>query len=187
MKLCNKTRLLSAAAALTIAFSCFALTACSSNSAPASEASSETLAATVAVNGTCGESVLWELDNGTLTLSGSGRMANYTAQDPAPWADLKDEITAVEVEGTVTSVGAAAFKDCVNLTVVNIAEGVEYIESAAFNGCTALAEANIPESVTYIKLGAFKNCTALTEVTIRGNCRLDMNVFPENVTVNRYN
>lgn len=186
MKFCKKTRLFSAVAALVIVFSCAALTACSSGSA-SSEASSEAFAATVAVNGTCGESVTWELADGTLTLSGSGRMANYTAQDPAPWAEMKDEITAVEVEGTVTSVGATAFKDCVNLTTVNIAEGVEYIESAAFNGCTALTEANIPESVTYIKLGAFKNCTALTEVTIRSNCRLDMNVFPDNVTVNRYN
>lgn len=129
----------------------------------------------------------WELDNGTLTLSGSGRMANYTTQSPAPWAEMKDTITAVVVEGTVTSVGSSAFKDCTALTSVTIADGVEYIESAAFNGCTALTEANIPESVTYIKLGAFKNCTALTEVTIRSNCRLDMNVFPDNVTVNRYN
>lgn len=187
MKLMPKTRLFSAVAALVIAFSCVTLTGCGSSSASTSEPSSATLSATVAVNGTCGENVTWELADGTLTLSGSGRMANYTAQDPAPWADLKDEITAVEVEGTVTSVGATAFKDCVNLTTVNIAEGVEYIESAAFNGCTALTEANIPQSVTYIKLGAFKNCTALTEVTIRNNCRTDMNVFPENVVVNRYN
>lgn len=187
MKFCNKTRLFSAVAALVIAFSCFALTACSSNSAPSSEASSGMFAAAIAVNGTCGENVTWELADGTLTLSGSGRMANYTTQDPAPWADLKDQIITVEVDGTVTSVGSSAFKDCVNLTTVNIAEGVEYIESAAFNGCTALAQANIPQSVTYIKLGAFKNCTALTEVTIRSNCRTDMNVFPDTVMVNRYN
>ena len=69
---------------------------------------------------------------------------------------------------------------------MNIADGVEYIEAGAFNGCTALTEANIPESVTYIKAGAFKGCEALTSVTIRSNCRLDMNVFPSNVEVNRY-
>ena len=92
----------------------------------------------------------------------------------------------MEVEGTVTSIGAVAFKGCTNLTTVNIADGVEYIEAGAFNGCTALTDITIPESVGYIKTGAFKDCNALTSVTIRDNCRLDMNVFPTTVEVNRY-
>ena len=102
-----------------------------------------------------------ELANGTLTISGTGRMTNFTKDAPAPWADQADQITTVEVEGTVTSVGATAFKDC-----------------------TALTTVNIPLSVGYIKTGAFKGCTALTSVTIRDNCRLDMNVFPDTVEVN---
>ena len=124
------------------------------------------------------------LADGTLTISGTGRMTNFTKDAPAPWADQADQITTVEVEGTVTSVGATAFKDCTALTTVNIADGVEYIEAGAFNGCTALTEVNIPLSVGYIKTGAFKGCTALTSVTIRDNCRLDMNVFPDTVEVN---
>ena len=159
MKLINKTRLCSLAAAALIAVSCFALTGCgSSSSTAASTAASSTAASAAAAanEGTCGE-------------------------------NLADQITTVEVEGTVTSVGATAFKDCTSLTTVNIADGVEYIEAGAFNGCTALTEANIPESVTYIKAGAFKNCDALTAVTIRSNCRLDMNVFPSTTEVGRYN
>ena len=122
----------------------------------------------------------------TLTISGTGRMTNFTSDSPAPWADQADQITNVEVEGTVTSIGAVAFKGCTNLTTVNIADGVEYIEAGAFNGCTALTDITIPESVGYIKTGAFKDCNALTSVTIRDNCRLDMNVFPTTVEVNRY-
>ena len=38
----------------------------------------------------------------------------------------------------------------------------------------------------YIKTGAFKDCNALTSVTVRSNCRIDMNVFPATVEVNRY-
>ena len=132
----------------------------------------------------CGENVTWTLADGTLTISGTGRMTNFTKDAPAPWADQADQITTVEVEGTVTSVGATAFKDCTALTTVNIADGVEYIEAGAFNGCTALTEVNIPLSVGYIKTGAFKGCTALTSVTIRDDCRLDMNVFPDTVEVN---
>ena len=128
----------------------------------------------------------WTLADGTLTISGTGRMTNFTSDSPAPWADQADQITNVEVEGTVTSIGAVAFKGCTNLTTVNIADGVEYIEAGAFNGCTALTDITIPESVGYIKTGAFKDCNALTSVTIRDNCRLDMNVFPTTVEVNRY-
>ena len=188
MKLTCKTRLCSAAAAVLIA--AIALTGCgSSNSTASSAAASTSTAASVAANaseGTCGEGVTWALADGTLTISGTGRMTNFTADAPAPWADQADQITAVAVDGTVTSVGATAFKDCTSLTTATIADGVEYIEAGAFNGCTALTEVTIPESVTYIKAGAFKGCEALTSVTIRGNCRLDMNVFPSTVEVNHY-
>ena len=187
MKLDRKVRLCSAAAVVLIA--AIALTGCGSSSSTASSAASSaasTVAAADAAEGSCGEGVTWALADGTLTISGTGRMTNFTADAPAPWADQADQITTVEVDGTVTSIGATAFKDCTSLTTVNIADGVEYIEAGAFNGCTALTEANIPQSVTYIKAGAFKGCEALTSVTIRANCRLDMNVFPSNVEVNRY-
>ena len=140
--------------------------------------------AAAAGDNSCGEGVTWTLADGTLTISGTGRMTNFTSDSPAPWADQADQITNVEVEGTVTSIGAVAFKGCTNLTTVNIADGVEYIEAGAFNGCTALTDITIPESVGYIKTGAFKDCSALTSVTIRDNCRLDMNVFPTTVEVN---
>ena len=145
---------------------------------------SDTNTAAAAGDNSCGENVTWTLADGTLTISGTGRMTNFTSDSPAPWADQADQITNVEVEGTVTSIGAVAFKGCTNLTTVNIADGVEYIEAGAFNGCTALTDITIPESVGYIKTGAFKDCNALTSVTIRDNCRLDMNVFPTTVEVN---
>lgn len=189
MKLERKVRLCSAAAAVLIA--AIALTGCGGSKTTASSAVASSVAASTAAastaaatNNSCGEGVTWALADGTLTISGTGRMTNFTKDAPAPWADQADQITTVEVEGTVTSVGATAFKDCTALTTVNIADGVEYIEAGAFNGCTALTEVNIPLSVGYIKTGAFKGCTALTSVTIRDDCRLDMNVFPDTVEVN---
>ena len=189
MKRITKTRLCSAAAAVLIAVSCFALTGCgSSNSTAASStaASTASAAAEGASTGTCGENATWTLADGTLTISGEGRMTDYNSNSPAPWADSADEITAVVVEEGITTVGGSSFKGCTNLTTVTIADGVQYIETAAFNGCTALSDITIPESVTYIKAGAFKDCTALTSVTIRDNCRMDLNVFPATVEINRY-
>ena len=167
MKLERKVRLCSAAAAVLIA--AIALTGCGGSKSTASSAAASSVAASTAAatNNSCGEGVTWALADGTLTISGTGRMTNFTKDAPAPWADQADQITTVEVEGTVTSVGATAF-----------------IEAGAFNGCTALTEVNIPLSVGYIKTGAFKDCNALTSVTIRDNCRLDMNVFPATVEVN---
>ena len=185
MKRNTITRLCSLAAAAVLAVSCIALTGCGSSASSAASSTASTAASAAAAgDNSCGENVTWALADGTLTISGTGRMTNFTKDAPAPWADQADQITTVEVEGTVTSVGATAFKDCTALTTVNIADGVEYIEAGAFNGCTALTEVNIPLSVGYIKTGAFKDCNALTSVTIRDNCRLDMNVFPATVEVN---
>ena len=179
----NRTKI--ASLAVCAILSAAVLTGCGGSKTTASSAVASSVAAsTAAATNSCGEGVTWALADGTLTISGTGRMTNFTKDAPAPWADQADQITTVEVEGTVTSVGATAFKDCTALTTVNIADGVEYIEAGAFNGCTALTEVNIPLSVGYIKTGAFKGCTALTSVTIRDDCRLDMNVFPDTVEVN---
>ncbi len=186
MRISKKVRLCCLAAAALIA--CSALTACSGKSTSASTtAASASVAESDANAGTCGEGVTWELTDGVITISGEGRMTNFSTDAPAPWADMSDQITTVNVEGTVTAIGVAAFKDCTALTTVEIADGVQYIEAGAFNGCTALTTANIPESVTYIKAGAFKNCDALAAVTLRANCRLDQNVFPSTVEVSYYN
>lgn len=188
MKLINKTRLFSFAAAALIAVSCFALTGCGSskNTTAASSSTASVAAAENAASGTCGENATWALADGTLTISGEGRMTDFNSSTPAPWADQADQITAVVVEEGITTVGGSSFKGCTNLTTVTIADGVQYIETAAFNGCTALTDITIPESVTYIKAGAFKDCNALTSVTVRDNCRMDLNVFPSTVEINRY-
>ena len=173
MKRNTMNRLCSLAAAALIAVSCFALTGCgSSASSTASSTASTTASAAAAGDNTCGENVTWTLEDGTLTISGTGRMTDYNANSPAPWADQADDITAVVVEAGVTT--------------VTLADGVEYIETAAFNGCTSLSDITIPESVGYIKTGAFKDCNALTSVTVRSNCRMDLNVFPAAVEINHY-
>ena len=173
MKRNTITRLCSLAAAAVLAVSCIALTGCGSSASSAASSTASTAASAAAAgDNSCGENVTWTLADGTLTISGTGRMTDYSSNSPAPWADQADQITAVVVEAGVTT--------------VTLADGVEYIETAAFNGCTALSDITIPESVGYIKTGAFKDCNALTSVTVRSNCRIDMNVFPVTVEVNRY-
>ncbi|MEI3248949.1 MAG: hypothetical protein V8R95_00655 [Faecalibacterium sp.] len=106
MKRNTITRLCSLAAAAVLAVSCIALTGCGSSASSAASSTASTAASAAAAgDNSCGENVTWTLADGTLTISGTGRMTNFTSDSPAPWADQADQITNVEVEGTVTSIG----------------------------------------------------------------------------------
>ena len=62
--------------------------------------------------GTCGEHLTWVLENNTLTVSGTGAMADYSESEPAPWAEYfaapNAEITVL-LDAGVTYIGANAF------------------------------------------------------------------------------
>ncbi len=64
--------------------------------------------------------VTWDFDEatGTLTISGTGAMANYSSSD-RPWADKLSDIKSVVIENGVTSIGKYAFQSCTSLTAVN--------------------------------------------------------------------
>ena len=127
------------------------------------------LAASVA-DGTCGASVNWTLDDaGTLTISGTGAMEDYsflTDGTPVPWASHQAGVKAVEIENGVTSIGSCVFRDCNNLTSVKIPSSVTSIGAAAFHSCINLTNVVIPASVTSIGDFAFELCTGLTSVNI---------------------
>jgi hypothetical protein len=79
--------------------------------------------------------VLWGYDNGTqtLTISGTGAMADYNS-DNQPWKDFRGDITSVVIEDGVTSIGNNAFKDCPSLTTVTIyAPELTYYGEDAFS------------------------------------------------------
>lgn len=89
----------------------------------------------------CGESTLWTLkDDGTLTVSGTGNMDDYSS---APW-------------------GASP-------TQAQIMDGVTGIGGSAFRGCVSLTKITIPDSVTSIGIDAFNECASLTDVYFYGS------------------
>ena len=113
-------------------------------------------------SGTCGRSnvnngmdVTWALtdtDNDgtyeTITISGTGDMANYPGGTSQPWNAYKSDITIVVIEECVTSIGEYAFKGHTALTSVSIASSVATIGNSAFNGCTSLTTINGASGVT---------------------------------------
>ena len=89
--------------------------------------------------GYCGTGVEWLLDdNGTLTISGSGVMEDYTEDSRAPWYSYRDKIDIVVIGDGVKRISKNAFADCSRIKRVLINKSVTEIESDAFKGCTDL-------------------------------------------------
>ena len=65
-----------------------------------------------------GTNVTATLADGVLTISGTGAMANYAWNSPAPWVSYANVITSVVIEEGVTSIGDWAFTGCTGLTEV---------------------------------------------------------------------
>src|SRR5574344_1453347 len=118
--------------------------------------------------GTCGTGVSWVLVDHTLTISGTGAMADFTS-GAAPWNAYLSNITSVVIKSGVTSIGNPAFDDCSDLTSVSIPSGVTSIGVQAFFNCPALTSVSIPTSVTSIGTRVFQGCYGLTTITVDAN------------------
>ena len=117
--------------------------------------------------GANGSNVTWKLtSDGTLTISGTGKMADYGSG--APWYDLRSQVQAIIIKRGVTSIGSYGFSNCNALTSVMIPSGVTDIGAYAFSGCKALSSVTIPASVEGIGYSLFSDCDMLTDVYYEG-------------------
>lgn len=142
-----------------------------------------------AEEGQCGDGLTWSLAAGTLTISGSGAMTDFTESDMAPWYELREEIlrlslpegltsvgelafygcenlSAVSLPDTVKRVGDYAFMDCTGLKMLNLGSGLTTIGEAAFSDCYSLATLSLPASLTTIGMKAFYRCESISAVTV---------------------
>ena len=123
----------------------------------------------------CGESLSCVLDNGTLSVAGTGDMFNYSYDDP--WIDAIKTVESVVIDDGVTSIGDYAFYNCRYLKNVVISNTVTSIGSFSFSLCTSLKNVNIPDSVTFIGSSAFAS-SALTSVVLPSRLTsIEDNVF----------
>ena len=153
--------------------------------------------------------IKWEFDEstGTLTLTGSGDMSNYSylddygIQNLPPWSAYLSEIKTIILPDGLWSIGQDAFrnctklesitipdsvreirmhafKDCTSLKTVDFGSGVEQIGYRAFDGCTALKSITLPGSGETIEDEAFRNCAAMTSATLEPGVKsINANVF----------
>ena len=170
---------------------------------PVSDTAKETQS--LLTHGEISETIQWNLQEGVLTVSGTGAMPDFSYENPSPWEDQADAITSVLVEDGITYIGSNAFKylsnlthvamedsvseigneafyDCTNLENVHLSNNLANIRAHAFFGCESLRELEIPSSVTIIESYAFKG-TSLTALQLSDQCRFSYLSFPPDMTV----
>lgn len=114
-----------------------------------------------------GENITWNLNNDTLTISGTkdisvntkakyrypvsttASILSYSSSDNA-WKPIRENVKKIVINKGITSISDNAFNGFNNLTEVEIAEGVKSIGKEAFYSCNALSKITIPSSVTSI-------------------------------------
>ena len=141
-----------------------------------------------AQSGTIG-SLSWSINDGTLTISGTGAMPDYD-WPTYPWYYYTirsvviskgvtnigkqaffccNSLTSITIPNSVISIGDYAFFNCNSLTSITIPNSVKSIEWGTFNGCSSLTSITIPNSVTNIGEQAFSYCSSLTSISIPGD------------------
>ena len=110
------------------------------------------LVANAATSGTCGENVTWTLNNGVLTISGTGDMTDYLLEE-RPFSGLS--FSKAVIKDGVTSIGDYTFMRCFGVKSISIPDSVKRIGIQAFYQCTALSDITIPDSVTEFRFDIF--------------------------------
>ncbi|MCR5652612.1 MAG: S8 family serine peptidase [Ruminococcus sp.] len=107
----------------------------------------------------------WELnkETGVLTVSGSGKMADYdysfdsASGDPVyytPWSGAVSYIRSVVVKNGVTSLGEGSFASCKNLTEISLPSSVVSLGRCSLFD-TGLTSIELPNNITAIGSFAF--------------------------------
>lgn len=127
----------------------------------------ETSEAAAREPGYCGEDLTWSYEGGTLTISGSGEMDDFT-EGNAPWQEYKDSIEKLVIIGSVTSVGEYAFQDYDHLKKVDFGTAMHTIGKRAFYDCDGLTTFTLPASFRKFGEECFMSCDLLREIRCLG-------------------
>ena len=134
-------------------------------------------------SGTCGEGLVWKVEENVLTISGEGPMedfsiflpqpdegdGDYDESKAAPWLrEYQDRLVKVIVEEGVTSIGANAFEECTFLRQVLLPQSITSIGECAFLCCKNLSSLALSEGLTLIGEQAFFGCFSLSDVGTLG-------------------
>lgn len=138
----------------------------------------------------CGENAQYmiyhtgDANSRTLSIKGTGAMANYDGNSYAPWFDqesyqIPDNITKVEIAEGITTIGDNTFGDGYGIASVTLPVSITSIGWRGFASSLSLTSITIPKDVTSISSYAFGACRSLESVTVLATTppTLGTNVF----------
>ncbi|MBQ5809399.1 MAG: leucine-rich repeat protein [Clostridia bacterium] len=126
----------------------------------------------VVAEGDVSNGIRWYLlGDGTLTVSGSGKMPKYgqNGAKDQPWAEHFDAIRKIIVGEGITEFGDYNFAHCKNLREVVLPSTLVHLGNGTFAFCDRLTEIVIPDSVTEIGWDVFFECFGLKNVQLSKN------------------
>lgn len=116
----------------------------------------------IEASGQCGDNLTWTLKDGTLTISGTGDMWDYSSggDNIVPWNQYRYRIEKLVLNEGITRIGDYAFYSFGGIGGnLVIPEGVTSIGDCAFYGCRGFnGDLIIPKGIMSIGDNAFYNC-----------------------------
>lgn len=156
-------------------------------------------------SGKCGDNVNWSLtDDGTLTISGNGKMYEYAETDTLPWfenndnqailnvtveegvesicygAFLKTSIVSLVLPDSITEIGEFSVSLCSNLEYVVLSDNIEELPESALYYNRKLTYVHMPENLKTIGFGVFSWDDKLENIIIpKGVTCIEEGAFAE--------
>lgn len=88
------------------------------------------------------------------------------------------ELESITLPNQLKVIGNMAFKDCTNLSIINLSDTIVEIREEAFFGCKSLTEIVLPANINKIPKYAFYDCSNLKKVTLKnGVLAIDSSSF----------
>ena len=113
--------------------------------------------------GSCGSNAKWFFkEDGTLLVTGTGDMEQWSNQGYVPWNNYRYDITKVIIEDGITSVGKCAFQSS-KITEITLPDSMTTIEQWAFSGCEQLKSVSVQNSIYEVAGDAFNQTLWLEE------------------------
>ena len=118
-------------------------------------------------SGTCGDDIIWSVQDNVLLIEGSGEMYNYMFWGKVvPWKTYQSSVVKVYVSNGITSIGDTAFYGFSELTEIDLPDSIKRFGTNAFADCTKLTKMTIPVNLELIDLDSFAGCADLLEFKV---------------------
>ena len=118
-------------------------------------------------SGDCGENATWTLDQGVLTISGTGAIDDFDWWgNPQPWGNFCGEIQKIIVSDGITRIGVRAFVNCSTAEEICLPDSVTSLGENSFMNCRALKSLRLPAGITDFDPALVIDCSSLVSVTV---------------------